>query len=98
DIYSLGATMFHLLTGSDPQDNPLLIFDFAKNPRPRQIAPAISSEMERVLMRAVEYKPEDRFRSAGELREQLAEHLEKLLSGRVSYGQAATELGGETVQ
>src|SRR6266536_6570000 len=35
DIYSLGATLFHLLTGSDPQDNPLLIFDFAKNPRPR---------------------------------------------------------------
>ena len=28
DVYSLGATMFHLLTGSDPQDNPLLIFDF----------------------------------------------------------------------
>jgi tRNA A-37 threonylcarbamoyl transferase component Bud32 len=39
DIYSLGATMFHLLTGSDPQDNPLLIFDFNKNPRPRQLAP-----------------------------------------------------------
>ena len=30
DVYSLGATMFHLLTGSDPQDNPLLIFDFHK--------------------------------------------------------------------
>jgi serine/threonine-protein kinase len=35
DVYSLGATMFHLLTGSDPQDNPLLIFDFSKNPRGR---------------------------------------------------------------
>src|SRR5499427_2636278 len=33
DVYSLGATMFHLLTGADPQDNPLLIFDFSKNPR-----------------------------------------------------------------
>src|SRR6266850_4726856 len=98
DIYILGATIFHLLTGSDPQDNPLLIFDFSKNPRPRQIAPSVSSEMERVLMRAVEYKPEDRFRSAGEVRDVLAEHLEKLLSGRVSYGQPATELGGETVQ
>ncbi|MCU1265413.1 MAG: Serine/threonine protein kinase [Acidobacteria bacterium] len=98
DVYSLGATMFHLLTGSDPQDNPLLIFDFSKNPRPRQIAPSISSEIERILMRAVEYKPEDRFRSAGEMRDELAEHLEKLMSGRVSYGQPATELGGETVQ
>lgn len=98
DVYSLGATIFHLLTGSDPQDNPLLIFDFSKNPRPRQIAPSVSSEMERILMRAVEYKPEDRFRSAGEMRDVLAEHLEKLMTGRVSYGQPAAELGGETVQ
>src|SRR6266550_448241 len=86
DVYSLGATMFHLLTGSDPQDNPLLIFDFAKNPRPRQIAPSISSEMEQILMRSVEYKPEDRFVSAGAMRDALANHLEKLIAGQVSYG------------
>jgi eukaryotic-like serine/threonine-protein kinase len=99
DIYSLGATMFHLLTGSDPQDNPLLIFDFTKNPRPRQINPAISNEMERILMRAVEYKPEGRFRSAAELREALMAHLERLRAGEVSYGAtSAQNLGGETIQ
>lgn len=98
DVYSLGATMFHLLTGADPQDNPLLIFDFTKNPRPRQIAPSMSSEMEQILMRSVEYKPEDRFRSAGDMRNSLAVHLEKLMSGRVSYGVPAPQLGGETVQ
>jgi serine/threonine protein kinase, bacterial len=98
DVYSLGATMFHLLTGSDPQDNPLLIFDFAKNPRPRQIAPSISSEMELILMRTVEYRPEDRYRTAGELRNELAVHLEQLMSGRVSYGIPERQLGNETVQ
>lgn len=98
DIYSLGATMFHLLTGADPQDNPLLIFDFSKNPRPRQIAPSLSSEMEQILMRCVEYKPEDRYRSAHELRNELATHLEKLINGRVSYGMPAQSLGTETVQ
>ena len=98
DVYSLGATMFHLMTGSDPQDNPLLIFDFTKNPRPRQLVPSISSEMEMILMRTVEYKPEDRFRTAGELRNELAIHLEKLLSGRVSYGMPAPVTGIETVQ
>ncbi|HEV8429570.1 MAG TPA: protein kinase [Pyrinomonadaceae bacterium] len=98
DVYSLGATMFHLLTGSDPQDNPLLIFDFSKNPRPRQITPSLSSEMEHILMRTVEYKPEDRFRTAGDLRNELAIHLEKLMSGRVSYGLPAPVLGSETVQ
>jgi tRNA A-37 threonylcarbamoyl transferase component Bud32 len=98
DIYSLGATMFHLLTGSDPQDNPLLIFDFTKNPSPRQINPSISTEMERILMRAVEYKPEGRFRSAAEMRDALAAHLEKLRAGEVTYGTSpAQQLGGETV-
>ena len=98
DVYSLGATLFHLVTGADPQDNPLLIFDFAKNPRPRQIVPSISSEFEQILMRAVEYKPEDRFAAAAELREALASHLENLMAGRVSYGMPITQLGSETVQ
>ncbi|MDQ3584542.1 MAG: protein kinase [Acidobacteriota bacterium] len=95
DIYSLGATMFHLLTGADPQDNPLLIFDFHKHPRPRQIAPHLSNEKEAILMRAVEYKPESRFRSAGELRDTLISHLEKLRAGLVTYGQIVP--GGHAV-
>jgi serine/threonine-protein kinase len=98
DVYSLGATLFHLLTGADPQDNPLLIFDFQKNPRPRQIAPSISSEMEQILMRSVEYKPEDRFHSAGALRDALAIHLEKMNAGQLTFGAASTQIGGETVQ
>jgi eukaryotic-like serine/threonine-protein kinase len=99
DLYSLGATMFHLLTGSDPQDNPLLIFDFTKNPRPRAINPALSVEMERILMRAVEHKPEARFRSAAEMRDTLSHHLERLKAGEVSYGApSGQQLGGETIQ
>jgi len=86
DIYGLGATMFHLLTGSDPQDNPLLIFDFSKNPTPRQINPAISNEMEWILMRAVEYEPERRFRSAADMRDALVKHVEHLRAGAVTYG------------
>jgi serine/threonine-protein kinase len=87
DIYSLGATMFHLLTGADPQSNPLLIFDFSKNPRPRQVNPAVSNEMEHILMRAVEYNVELRYNSAEELREALIGHLERVRYGQLSYGQ-----------
>ncbi len=82
DIYSLGATMFHLLTGHDPQDNPLLIFDFAKNPKPRQINPAISVEMEEMICRAVEHKPENRFPSAKAFGRELQTHLTHLQEGR----------------
>ena len=78
DIYSLGATMFHMLTGSDPQDNPLLIFDFSKNPRPRQINPNISQEMENILMRSVAHKPEDRHGSALDFMRSLEEHSTRL--------------------
>ena len=86
DIYSLGSTMFHLLTGADPQSNPLLIFDFQKNPRPRQINPQLSDQIERILMRSVEYSADSRFSSAAEMRNVLEEHFENLKSGNLTYG------------
>jgi len=86
DIYSLGSTMFHLLTGADPQSNPLLIFDFQKNPRPRQINSQLSDQIEQILMRSVEYNAEARFMSAAELREALKDHLNNLQLGKVTYG------------
>jgi serine/threonine-protein kinase len=75
DIYSLGATVFHLLTGADPRDKPLLIFDFSKNPRPREINPEITPQMESIIMRAVEYEPRNRYHTAREMRQVLEEHL-----------------------
>ncbi len=89
DIYSLGATIFHLLTGQDPQDNPLLIFDFSKNPRPRQINPAITSGMEELICRAVEHNPRNRFVTAHSFGEALQAHLRRLTEGVGSPRQAA---------
>ena len=86
DIYSLGSTIFHLLTGADPQSNPLLIFDFQKNPRPRQINSRLSDQMERILMRTVEYNADQRFSSAAELKAVLEEHLANLRSGNLTFG------------
>lgn len=86
DIYSLGSTMFHLLTGADPQNNPLLIFDFQKNPRPRQINPQLSDQIERILMRSVEYNADARFSSAAEMKTVLGDHLESLKIGQITFG------------
>ena len=98
DIYSLGATMFHLLTGADPQSNPLLIFDFSKNPRPRHVNPNISNEMEHILMRAVEYNVELRYGSAAELREALITHLERVRYGQLTYGPPQAMQGSQSSQ
>jgi serine/threonine protein kinase len=101
DIYSLGSTMFHLLTGADPQSNPLLIFDFQKNPRPRQINPQLSDQIERFLMRTVEYNAQARFGSAAEVRRSLEEHLENLKKANLTFGvkeiPASVSLANQTV-
>ncbi|HMV86032.1 MAG TPA: FHA domain-containing serine/threonine-protein kinase [Blastocatellia bacterium] len=92
DIYSLGATMFHLMTGVDPQDNPLLIFDFTKNPKPRQINPAISVEMEELVCRSVEHKPENRFPTARAFGQELQAHLRLLQDGKIGGGAVGVNL------
>ena len=84
DIYSLGSTMFHLLTGVDPQSNPLLIFDFQNQKRPRQINPYLSDQIEQILIRCVEYSAERRFATAAEVRDTLKRHLDSLQKGSVS--------------
>src|SRR4029078_1775482 len=80
DLYSLGAALFHAMTGSDPQDNPLLIFDFTKNPRPSQINPAISPDMDAIIMKTVAHKPEAGYVSALELMRVFEEHERRLVS------------------
>ncbi|MBL8202806.1 MAG: protein kinase [Blastocatellia bacterium] len=84
DLYSLGATMFHLLTGKDPQDNPLLIFDFTKNPSPRQINPALTERMEQIICRAVEHEATQRFPTARAFGMELEAHLNDLKAGNIT--------------
>lgn len=65
DLYALGATLHHLLTGSDPRlETP---FTFHERPL-RQLNPAISPELDAVVARALEYDMAARWGSAEELK------------------------------
>jgi len=86
DIYSLGATLHFLLTGRDPQEEAPFSF-----PPPRTLNPSLSPRVDRVIVKALEYKKENRFASAAGMRAALEENhgvlwdnlfTRKLLSSR----------------
>lgn len=66
DLYSLAATMHHLLTGRDPQLEPPFSF-----PTIRSLAPQVSAQTDQVVMRALEKEIDKRPRSAREMRDLL---------------------------
>ena len=69
DIYSLGATLYNLLTGKIPTESILRATRPLK--RPRELNPAISEQTEAVILRAMQIIPADRYASIEELLAQL---------------------------
>jgi eukaryotic-like serine/threonine-protein kinase len=68
DIYSLGATIHHLLTRRDPRLEPPFTF----NERPiRKTNSSVSIELETVVNTALQYNPEQRFQSTLAMKEAL---------------------------
>jgi eukaryotic-like serine/threonine-protein kinase len=68
DIYALGATLHHLLTGRDPRAEAP--FSFAER-MIRDINPEVSPELEAVVNGALAYDPKDRYSSAEMMRNAL---------------------------
>lgn len=65
DIYALGATLHHVLTRRDPRLEPP--FSFHERPI-LQHNPNVSPILVKTIEKALEYNPEDRFRTAEELK------------------------------
>lgn len=67
DVYALGATLYHLLTGICPPEAPDIVSGVARLPEPRQIHSRISKQTDQAVMKAMRAKPEERFQSVREL-------------------------------
>lgn len=77
DIYSLGATLYHLLTGKMPEDafsdrQPAVTAGKPDPLRPaHEVNPSIPQGVSAIISRAMEFARERRFASATEMREAL---------------------------
>jgi serine/threonine protein kinase len=67
DIYALGATLYDLLTHTTPIDAPARVLHPQNFKTPRQINPGVSNRVERIVLKAMEKDPEDRFQTAAEM-------------------------------
>ncbi|BBF41457.1 serine/threonine protein kinase PrkC, regulator of stationary phase [Lachnospiraceae bacterium KM106-2] len=71
DIYNLGATLYHLVTGQNPSEPPYEM-------RPiREINPSLSSGLEKIILKCTQRNPDDRYQSCSQLMYAL-EHIEEI--------------------
>ena len=82
DVYSLGATLYEMLTGRTPREGRSRdeILDLARTAAPtapRRIRPDIARPLEAICLKAMARRPEDRYPSASAL----ADDLQRFLAG-----------------
>jgi serine/threonine protein kinase len=68
DVFSLGATLFHLLTGRPPytgtQEEAYACAKEGEYPRPRTIARSIPTHLEAICLKSLALRPDDRYPTA----------------------------------
>ena len=71
DIYSLGATLYHLLTGRAPINAQERFLEPESLPSPRALNLRISSLTEYLVLKSMAIRPDDRYQTVHELRRDL---------------------------
>ncbi len=95
DIYSLGVVLYELLTGQPPYraETPLAVVLMHVNdplPPPRTIKPNIPEPLERVVLKAMAKKAQDRFQTANEMAQALQQALRDIEGGSTAAEWPAT--------
>jgi serine/threonine-protein kinase len=83
DVYSLGVILYEMLSGMVPfsGSTPAEIAQKHANDlphSPREIVAAIPEDVERIVLKALEKRPDDRFANAAEFHHELLETAERL--------------------
>jgi TonB family protein len=76
DLFSLGAVLFEMVTGERlfAGDSEISVLEAVRQGRvrtPRQVDPSLPREVDEIVMRALALEPQDRFQSAGEMKQRL---------------------------
>jgi serine/threonine-protein kinase len=76
DIYSLGAMLYEMVTGSTPfeGESPYVIMNARVTgdpPAPRKLNPELNPALEEVILHALERDPRQRYATAGEMKREL---------------------------
>jgi serine/threonine-protein kinase len=69
DIYSFGATLYHLLTNTPPADARERFINPASLVSPKSINPSVSAQMERAILWAMNLHPDERPTSMTQLKD-----------------------------
>ncbi len=102
DIYALGATLYHLLTGVKPPD-ALARATALVSARPNPLKPAneinsaVGVELAEILTRAMAQNPDERYGSATEFREALR-RIGRVSASEVEYVAHHTEIDSTVVE
>jgi serine/threonine-protein kinase len=92
DLYSLGVVMFEMLAGRPPFVGPTAVSiamqHATANPPPlRQFNPTVPPSVERVISKALQKEPEDRFSSASDMQLALKRSARELLQQNAPVAQ-----------